>query len=210
MRGVHGRPSGGIRCEAPSVWAPHLHAGCHRAPAPQVRELSSPLTHLKTPTFRDHVSLPIVSRKLHSSRCCRSLRHLRQPHLQHGCTGNLKDVAKVQTFRKCSECGVGTSVPAQQPWLDICRKKILFIRIDGNTAPEVRAGLVATFQDESRCRVALLAIRAAGTGLTLTVRLPPHRIRADASRHPPTPTILPSSGPPQPLPPPVPLSALSR
>ena len=49
------------------------------------------------------------------------------------------------------------------------RKKVKFIRIDGSTPPETRAGLVDKFQLNSDVRVAILSINAAGTGLTLTV-----------------------------------------
>jgi hypothetical protein len=46
-----------------------------------------------------------------------------------------------------------------------------FIRIDGSTPPQVRAAHVGRFQSRAACRVALLSIKAAGAGLTLTVRL---------------------------------------
>lgn len=47
-------------------------------------------------------------------------------------------------------------------------KKFGFIRIDGGTPPEQRAGLVDQFQRDPSCRVAVLSIKAAGAGLTLT------------------------------------------
>ena len=43
-----------------------------------------------------------------------------------------------------------------------------YVRIDGSVAPARRAEHVQRFQDDERCRVALLSIMAAGTGLTLT------------------------------------------
>eukprot|EP00741_Cyanophora_paradoxa_P019818 tig00021168_g19126.t1 len=43
-----------------------------------------------------------------------------------------------------------------------------YIRITGQTAPHERQSLVAAFQNDPRCRVAVLSITAAGTGLTLT------------------------------------------
>ena len=45
-----------------------------------------------------------------------------------------------------------------------------FIKIDGETPPHKRQALVDTFQGDSDIRVAVLSIRAAGVGLTLTVR----------------------------------------
>ncbi|GAQ80101.1 hypothetical protein KFL_000460110 [Klebsormidium nitens] len=42
-----------------------------------------------------------------------------------------------------------------------------YIRIDGSTPPAERTGLVARFQEEPNCKVALLSIKAAGVGLTL-------------------------------------------
>lgn len=44
-----------------------------------------------------------------------------------------------------------------------------FIKIDGSTAPQKRQALVDRFQLESDIQVAVLSIRAAGVGLTLTV-----------------------------------------
>lgn len=53
------------------------------------------------------------------------------------------------------------------------------IRIDGSTAPTARQQLADRFQTDPRCRIALLSIQAAGTGLTLTaaryVRLIVHK-----------------------------------
>lgn len=43
-----------------------------------------------------------------------------------------------------------------------------FIRIDGKTPPSDRSRLVNLFQDDDSVRVAILSIRAAGVGLTLT------------------------------------------
>jgi SWI/SNF-related matrix-associated actin-dependent regulator 1 of chromatin subfamily A len=43
-----------------------------------------------------------------------------------------------------------------------------FIRIDGQTASKERHGRVQLFQTSSQCRVAVLAITAAGIALTLT------------------------------------------
>lgn len=43
-----------------------------------------------------------------------------------------------------------------------------YIRIDGATPPTVRSGLVESFQKNEDVRVAILSIRAAGVGLTLT------------------------------------------
>ena len=51
------------------------------------------------------------------------------------------------------------------------RSKVEFIRIDGSTPPQARAAQVDTFQHRATCRVALLSIKAAGAGLTLTVRV---------------------------------------
>ena len=52
-------------------------------------------------------------------------------------------------------------------------KGLRFIRIDGKTPASGRQKLVDSFQQNEDVRVALLSIRAAGTGLTLTVRAPP-------------------------------------
>ena len=49
------------------------------------------------------------------------------------------------------------------------RRKVGFVRIDGSTAAQSRSGLVAGFQNDPACRVAVLSISAAGAGLTLTV-----------------------------------------
>ena len=46
----------------------------------------------------------------------------------------------------------------------LCR----YIRIDGATPPTVRSGLEESFQKNEDVRVAILSIRAAGVGLTLT------------------------------------------
>lgn len=43
-----------------------------------------------------------------------------------------------------------------------------YIRIDGQLATNKRQQLVNKFQDETSCRVAILSIKAAGVGLTLT------------------------------------------
>lgn len=48
------------------------------------------------------------------------------------------------------------------------KKKIQSIRIDGTTPADARGKLVDTFQREAACRVAVLSIKAAGMGLTLT------------------------------------------
>ena len=45
-----------------------------------------------------------------------------------------------------------------------------FIKIDGDTAAHKRQALVDSFQLQQDIRVAVLSIRAAGVGLTLTVR----------------------------------------
>lgn len=52
-----------------------------------------------------------------------------------------------------------------------CRKRTKHIVIDGSVAPHKRQGLVNDFQNDSRVKVALLSIQAAGVGLTLTVSL---------------------------------------
>ncbi|GAX73093.1 hypothetical protein CEUSTIGMA_g546.t1 [Chlamydomonas eustigma] len=50
-----------------------------------------------------------------------------------------------------------------------CRKsKVGYIRIDGTTEARSREDLRKEFQENESCRVAVLSIRAAGTGLTLT------------------------------------------
>ena len=43
-----------------------------------------------------------------------------------------------------------------------------YIRIDGMTDPKLRDGMRKRFQEDASCRVAVLSIKAAGTGLTLT------------------------------------------
>ena len=43
-----------------------------------------------------------------------------------------------------------------------------YIRIDGSTDPRLRDDMRKRFQEDESCRVAVLSIRAAGTGLTLT------------------------------------------
>ncbi|CAI7817035.1 unnamed protein product, partial [Closterium sp. NIES-54] len=48
------------------------------------------------------------------------------------------------------------------------KEKVVYIRIDGSTAPEKRHHLVARFQEDPDTRVAVLGIHAAGVGLTLT------------------------------------------
>jgi SWI/SNF-related matrix-associated actin-dependent regulator 1 of chromatin subfamily A len=47
-------------------------------------------------------------------------------------------------------------------------KRAGYIRLDGSTAQTQRQNLVDTFQNDETCRVALLSIKAAGVGLTLT------------------------------------------
>lgn len=48
------------------------------------------------------------------------------------------------------------------------KKDCKYIRIDGSTPPLSRAKLVESFQNDTSIRVAILSIRAAGVGLTLT------------------------------------------
>jgi len=43
------------------------------------------------------------------------------------------------------------------------------MRIDGSVDSEVRMNLVNKFQEDNACRIALLSITAASTGLTLTM-----------------------------------------
>ena len=43
-----------------------------------------------------------------------------------------------------------------------------YMRIDGKTSSEIRAQNVNRFQTDKRCKVVLLSIMAAGTGITLT------------------------------------------
>eukprot|EP01018_Ginkgo_biloba_P010107 Gb_24373 [translate_table: standard] len=50
----------------------------------------------------------------------------------------------------------------------IAKKKVGYIRIDGSTAQSSRQTLVTQFQEREDIKVAVLAIRAAGVGLTLT------------------------------------------
>lgn len=49
------------------------------------------------------------------------------------------------------------------------KAKAPFIRIDGDTPPSDRQRLVNDFQQQAGLKVAILSIKAAGTGLTLTV-----------------------------------------
>jgi len=51
----------------------------------------------------------------------------------------------------------------------VCREKVRFIRIDGSTDPSKRSELVKHFQEQHDVRGAILSIKAAGVGLTLTV-----------------------------------------
>ena len=44
-----------------------------------------------------------------------------------------------------------------------------FVRIDGSTDPSKRSELVKVFQEQQDVRGAILSIKAAGVGLTLTV-----------------------------------------
>lgn len=48
------------------------------------------------------------------------------------------------------------------------RKGCRYIRIDGKTPSTERSQLVSKFQDDDSVRVAILSIKAAGVGLTLT------------------------------------------
>lgn len=50
----------------------------------------------------------------------------------------------------------------------LTKKKVKFIRIDGMTKPQHRTAMVETFQEDDECRVALLSITAAGSGLHMT------------------------------------------
>ncbi len=47
-------------------------------------------------------------------------------------------------------------------------KKVKFIRIDGSTPSSERYSQVQTFQENMEYKVAVLSIKAAGVGLTLT------------------------------------------
>lgn len=62
--------------------------------------------------------------------------------------------------------------------LDAClgafhKRKVGCIRIDGETPTDSRQALVRQFQEDPGCRAAVLGIRAAGVGLTLTARAAP-------------------------------------
>lgn len=46
--------------------------------------------------------------------------------------------------------------------------QVKYIRIDGGTPPASRPELVASFQNDPTCKVALLSLTAAGVGITLT------------------------------------------
>jgi SNF2 family DNA or RNA helicase len=48
------------------------------------------------------------------------------------------------------------------------RERIHFIRMDGSTPTDVRSSLVNVFQTDRKVRAAILSIKVAGTGLTLT------------------------------------------
>ncbi|EFJ37359.1 hypothetical protein SELMODRAFT_76516 [Selaginella moellendorffii] len=48
------------------------------------------------------------------------------------------------------------------------KKNVEFIRIDGDTSPVIRQSMVDKFQNNEKVRAAVLSIRAAGLGLTLT------------------------------------------
>ena len=48
------------------------------------------------------------------------------------------------------------------------KRKVQFIRIDGSTPTSARGSMVTTFQEVDAVRVAILSIKAAGMGLTLT------------------------------------------
>lgn len=50
----------------------------------------------------------------------------------------------------------------------VVKKKVGYIKIDGSTPPSSRQTLVTQFQDREDIKVAVLAIRAAGIGVTLT------------------------------------------
>lgn len=50
----------------------------------------------------------------------------------------------------------------------LVKKKVAYMRIDGSTAATLRQGLVAKFQENESVKAAVLGIRAAGVGLTLT------------------------------------------
>jgi hypothetical protein len=50
----------------------------------------------------------------------------------------------------------------------LMKRDVDFIRIDGRTSMEGRPGLVRRFQEQPTCRVAVLAILAAGEGLSFT------------------------------------------
>jgi SWI/SNF-related matrix-associated actin-dependent regulator 1 of chromatin subfamily A len=60
----------------------------------------------------------------------------------------------------------GVMLDTTKEFLD--KKKIKSIRIDGSTPAVLRGDLVNTFQQDPEYRVALLSIKAAGMGLTLT------------------------------------------
>jgi len=84
----------------------------------------------------------------------------------------------------------------------LAKRKTAFIRIDGSTDSGKRHALVMQFQEKKDVRVAVLSIKAAGAGLTLTAAStvvfgelswcpgalsPAHSIALPARRHhPPT------------------------
>ena len=50
----------------------------------------------------------------------------------------------------------------------LARHKVGYIRIDGSVSGLDRRNAVKTFQEDPKCRVALLGMLAAGQGITLT------------------------------------------
>lgn len=50
----------------------------------------------------------------------------------------------------------------------LVKKKCKFMRIDGNTTPNLRKSFVDKFQLDENCKCAILSITAASAGITLT------------------------------------------
>ena len=67
--------------------------------------------------------------------------------------------------------------------LVVSRKRAKHIVIDGSVPPQKRQGLVNDFQNDTRVKVALLSIQAAGVGLTLTVSFDFHHNYCENASH---------------------------
>ena len=162
--GVH-QGSAGQRPEVSGICAPYEPNGWHGSRIPWVRNAArclnagvlcafcGPVRGLKVGAYDGCLASPQNTSERRVIMCpARGFSHLWYADCQRnglGLWGSAKQLSIVNTWQ--------------------LRAKARFIRIDGSTDPSKRSELVKEFQYHEDVRGAVLSIKAAGVGLTLTV-----------------------------------------